>query len=47
MELLQALGIASSEGKVRADRRRKYYQVDRFVELVDEILKDWRSGVPW
>lgn len=46
MELLQALGIASSEGKVRADRRRKYYQVDRFVELVDEILKDWRERRP-
>lgn len=46
MELLQALGIASPEGKVRADRRRKYYQVDRFVELVDEILKDWREQRP-
>lgn len=40
MELLQALDIASPEGKVRADRRRKYYQVDRFVELVDQILGD-------
>lgn len=46
MELLQALEIASPEGKVRADRRRKYYQVDRFVELVDEMLGDWRQERP-
>ncbi len=45
-ELLQALEIASPEGKVRADRRRKYYQVDRFVELVDEMLGDWRQERP-
>lgn len=46
MELLQALGIASPEGKVRADRRRKYYQVDRFVELVDQILEEWDEPRP-
>lgn len=45
-ELLQALEIASPEGKVRADRRRKYYQVDRFVELVDEMLGDWQHERP-
>lgn len=46
LELLQALGIASPEGKVRADRRRKLYQVDRFVELVDQILEDWDEQRP-
>jgi hypothetical protein len=46
MELLQALEIASPEGKVRADRRRKYYQVDRFVELVDEMLEKWNESRP-
>lgn len=46
MELLQALEIASPHGKVRADRRRKYYQVDRFVELVDEVLEEWQEQRP-
>lgn len=46
LELLQALEIASPEGKVRADRRRKYYQVDRFVELVDEVLEQWNDKRP-
>ncbi len=46
LELLQALEIASPEGKVRADRRRKYYQVDRFVELVDEVLEQWNEQRP-
>lgn len=46
MDLLQALEIASPEGKVRADRRRKYYQVDRFVELVDEMLERWTAQRP-
>jgi SAM-dependent methyltransferase len=45
-ELLQVLGIVSPEGKVRADRRRKYYQVDRFVELIDELLADWKEQRP-
>jgi SAM-dependent methyltransferase len=31
---------------VRADRRRKYYQVDRFVELVDEVLEQWNDKRP-
>lgn len=45
-ELLQALEIASPEGKIRADRRRKFYQVDRFVELVDEMLEQWSQERP-
>lgn len=46
LELLQALAIASPAGKVRADKRRKFYQVDRFVELVDEIVGEWREKRP-
>lgn len=46
LPLLQALEIASPEGKIRADRRRKYYQVDRFVELVDEVLGQWQEKRP-
>lgn len=46
LDLLQALDIASPEGKVRADRRRKFYQVDRFVELVDEALEQWQEKRP-
>lgn len=46
MELLQALDIAAPQGKIRADRRRKFYQVDRFVELVDEMLGQWQEQRP-
>lgn len=46
MELLQALDIASSDGKIRADKRRKFFQVDRFVELVDEMLAEWQRQRP-
>lgn len=46
LNLLQALAIASPDGKVRADKRRKFYQVDRFVELVDEIVGEWREKRP-
>lgn len=45
-DLLRALDLVSSEGKVRADRRRKFYQVDRFVELVDEIIGEWQQNRP-
>jgi len=39
-ELLKTLDIMSPEGQIKADKRRKYFQVDRFVELIDEIIKD-------
>jgi hypothetical protein len=47
LELLQALGVAGPDGKVRAVRRRKYFQVDRFVELADEMLGDWQEKRPF
>ncbi len=45
-ELLQALGLVTAEGDVRADRRRKFYQVDRFVELIDEMVESWDAERP-
>ncbi len=39
-ELLKAVGIMSPEGQIKADKRRKFYQVDRFIELIDEIIEE-------
>lgn len=39
-ELLKAIGIMSKEGKIHNDRIRKYNQIDRFVELIEDLLKD-------
>jgi len=38
-ELLKEIGILSSEGKIKNDMIRKYNQIDRFVELIDDMLK--------
>lgn len=40
-DLLKAVGIMTPEGRIPRDRRRKLYQVDRFVELVHELLQGW------
>lgn len=40
-ELLKAMGIMGSEERVPRDKRRKLFQVDRFVELVDQLIRDW------
>lgn len=37
--LLQAIGIVTREGKVRNDKIRKYNQIDRYVELLDQALE--------
>lgn len=40
--VLKALGLMSPDGKIRADRRRKYRQIDHFIELLDPLLRrDW------
>lgn len=39
--LLKALGIMNTLGEIPQDKRRKYYQIDRFVELMDNYLKAW------
>ncbi len=39
-ELLKTLGIMTPDGKIKADMRRKFFQVDRFVELIDELIEN-------
>ena len=39
-KLLKEIGILSSEGKVKNDMIRKYNQIDHFVELISDILKN-------
>ncbi|MBT9156147.1 MAG: hypothetical protein DDT37_01131 [Firmicutes bacterium] len=40
-ELLLAIGIMSADGEIKGDKRRKYYQIDRFIELVTAMLESW------
>ncbi len=40
-KLLKALGIMNSLGEIPQDKRRKFYQIDRFVELLDNYLQQW------
>ena len=35
---LHALGITTAEGKVTADGRRKFKQINKFIEIVDDLL---------
>lgn len=39
-ELLREIGILSNDGKVKNDMIRKYNQIDHFVELIADMLKD-------
>jgi len=39
-ELLKEIGILGSNGKVKNDKIRKYNQIDHFVELIDDTIKD-------
>lgn len=41
---LVALGVQSPDGQVRARRRDKFRQVNRFVELVDDVIPSLPSG---
>ncbi len=41
---LVALGVQSPDGRVRAQRRSKFRQVNRFVELVDDIVPALPEG---
>ena len=41
---LVELGVMTPEGKVRAPRRDKFRQVNRFVELVEDVLPSLPSG---
>jgi SAM-dependent methyltransferase len=39
LPLLQALGLATAAGEIRAEKRRKFNQINRFVELVAPMLQ--------
>lgn len=39
--LLKEIGILASNGKIKNDMIRKYNQIDRFVELIDDMLKEF------
>ena len=41
---LVALGVTTAEGLVRAQRREKFRQVNRFVELVDDVVAPCLTG---
>jgi len=43
-KMLKATGIMSASGEIKGDKRRKYYQVDRFVELLSHMLEEWPQG---
>ncbi|MBS3938125.1 MAG: SAM-dependent methyltransferase [Peptococcaceae bacterium] len=43
-KLLTAIGIMGANGEIKGDKRRKYYQVDRFVELLAHMLLSWPQG---
>jgi SAM-dependent methyltransferase len=36
---LKALGITTADGKIKADKQHKYKQINRYVEIIDGILK--------
>jgi hypothetical protein len=41
---LVALGVQTADGRVRAPRRAKFRQVNRFVELVDDVVRALPEG---
>ncbi|MGB7606016.1 MAG: SAM-dependent methyltransferase [Lutisporaceae bacterium] len=43
-DLLREIGIISTQGKVKNDMIRKYNQIDRFVELVEDMVKQIGSS---
>lgn len=43
-ELFTAIGIMSPDGQIKGDKRRKLYQIDRFIELIAQMLELWPEG---
>lgn len=39
--MLEAIGVMASDGEIKGDKRRKFYQIDRFIELVVNMLVAW------
>ncbi|MFZ5985846.1 MAG: class I SAM-dependent methyltransferase [Bacillota bacterium] len=42
-DLLKEIGILGANGKIKNDMIRKYNQIDHFVELIDDLIKDLAS----
>lgn len=40
-DLFRAIGIMSDDGQIKGDKRRKLYQIDRFIELIAQMLAGW------
>jgi SAM-dependent methyltransferase len=40
---LQVLGLSSSQGKVYAPAQKKYRQINKFVEIIDSLIKDFKT----
>lgn len=40
-DMLTAIGIMASDGEIKGDKRRKFYQIDRFIELITNMLERW------
>lgn len=45
-EFLHALGVMTADGKVRADGRKKFRQINRYLEFVNDILPALPAGGP-
>jgi len=43
-KMLTALDIMSPTGEIKGDKRRKFYQVDRFIELISHMVENWPRG---
>lgn len=39
--MLEAIGVVAADGEIKGDKRRKFYQIDRFIELVVNMLVAW------
>ncbi|KAF0198095.1 MAG: methylase involved in ubiquinone/menaquinone biosynthesi [Bacillota bacterium] len=39
--MLEAIGVMAADGEIKGDKRRKFYQIDRFIELVVNMLVAW------
>lgn len=39
--MLTAIGVMTADGEIKGDKRRKFYQIDRFIELIANMLASW------
>lgn len=39
-DLLKEIGIMTKDGKIKNDMIRKYNQIDRFIEIIDKLIKE-------